>query len=46
MATLAEELDSKLHTWKRETAAEVRERIAEVIVIVIQRSLHVPPLGA
>lgn len=28
---LAEKLDSKLRTWKPETAAEVRERVAEVI---------------
>jgi len=31
MDTLAEKLDSKLRTWKPETAAEVRERVAEVI---------------
>jgi hypothetical protein len=29
MDTLAEKLDSKLRTWKPETAAEVRERVAE-----------------
>jgi hypothetical protein len=28
---LAERLDTKLRTWKPETAAEVRERVAEVI---------------
>jgi hypothetical protein len=28
---LAEKLDTKLRTWKPETAAEVRERVAEVI---------------
>jgi hypothetical protein len=31
MDALAEKLDTKLRTWKPETAAEVRERIAEVI---------------
>lgn len=31
MDTLAEELDSKLRTWKPETAAQVRERVAAVI---------------
>lgn len=31
MDALAEELDAKLRTWKRETAAQVRERVAEVI---------------
>ena len=31
MDALAEKLDTKLKTWKPETAAQVRERIAEVI---------------
>lgn len=31
MDALAEKLDTKLRTWKPETAAEVRERVAEVI---------------
>ncbi|MBS1823919.1 MAG: hypothetical protein JST93_01240 [Acidobacteria bacterium] len=31
MDALAEMLDTKLRTWKPETAAEVRERVAEVI---------------
>jgi hypothetical protein len=31
MDSLAEKLDTKLRTWKPETAAEVRERVAEVI---------------
>jgi hypothetical protein len=31
MDTLAERLDTKLRTWNAETAADVRERIAEVI---------------
>ena len=31
MDALAEELNAKLRTWKPETAAEVRARIAEVI---------------
>lgn len=31
MDALAEKLDSKLRTWKPETAAAVRERVAEVM---------------
>lgn len=31
MDALAERLDIKLRTWKPETAAQVRERVAEVI---------------
>ena len=31
MDALAEELDTKLRTWKPETAAQVRERVAEMI---------------
>ncbi len=31
MDALAEMLDTKLRTWKPETAGEVRERVAEVI---------------
>ena len=31
MDILAEKLDEKLRRWKPETAAEVRERVAEVI---------------
>ena len=31
MDALAERLDEKLRQWKPETAAEVRERVAEVI---------------
>lgn len=31
MDALAEKLDSKLRIWKPETAAEVRERVTEVI---------------
>lgn len=31
MDALAEKLDTRLRTWKPETAAEVRERVAEVI---------------
>lgn len=31
MDALAEKLDTKLRTWKPETAAEVRERVAEMI---------------
>jgi hypothetical protein len=31
MDALAEQLDTKLRTWKPETAAQVRERVAEMI---------------
>jgi hypothetical protein len=31
MDALAEELDTKLRTWKAETATQVRERVAEMI---------------
>jgi hypothetical protein len=31
MDALAEKLDEKLRQWKPETAAEVRERVAEVM---------------
>jgi hypothetical protein len=31
MDTLAEKLDAKLRTWSPETAAQVRERVTEVI---------------
>ncbi len=31
MDALAEELDTKLRTWRPETAAQVRERVAEMI---------------
>jgi hypothetical protein len=31
MDALAEKLDTKLRTWRPETAAEVRERVSEVI---------------
>ena len=33
MDALAEKLDTKLRTWKPETAAQVRERVAEVIEV-------------
>lgn len=31
MDALVEELDTKLRTWKPETATQVRERLAEMI---------------
>jgi hypothetical protein len=31
MDTLAEKLDARLRTWKPETAAEVRDRVTEMI---------------
>ena len=33
MDALAERLDTKLRTWKAETAAQVRERVTEVIEV-------------
>jgi hypothetical protein len=36
MDTLAEKLDEKLRQWKPETAAAVRERVAEVIELADQ----------
>ncbi len=36
MDALAEMLDSKLRTWNPVTAAEVRERVAEVIEVADQ----------
>jgi hypothetical protein len=39
MDTLAEILDAKLRHWKPETAAQVRERVAEVIELADDDSL-------
>lgn len=39
MDILAEKLDSKLRTWKPETVAEVRERVAEVIEVADEDAL-------
>jgi hypothetical protein len=36
MDALAEKLDEKLRLWKPETAAEVRQRVAEVIELADQ----------
>lgn len=36
MDTLAEMLDEKLRHWKPETAAQVRQRVAEVIELADQ----------
>ena len=41
MDALAKELDTKLRTWKPETAAEVRARIAEVIELADEDLLDV-----
>lgn len=41
MDALAEKLDTKLRTWKPETAAQVRERIAEVIELADEDVLDV-----
>ena len=39
MDTLIERLDSKLREWKPETAAQVRERVAEIIALADQDAL-------
>ena len=41
MDALAEKLDTKLRTWKPETAALVRERVAEVIELADEHVLNV-----
>ena len=41
MDALAETLDTKLRTWKPETAAQVRERVAEVIELADEDVLDV-----
>ena len=41
MDALAEKLDTKLRTWKPETAARVRERVAEVIELADEDILDV-----
>ena len=39
MDALAEKLDTKLRTWKPDTAAEVRDRVAEVIELADEGGL-------
>lgn len=39
MDALAEKLDDRLRHWKPETAADVRERISEIIDLADQGSL-------
>jgi hypothetical protein len=34
MDVLAEKLNAKLHEWKPDTEAEVRERVAEILELV------------
>lgn len=41
MDALAEQLDTKLRTWNPETAAQVRERIVEVIELADDDALDV-----
>ena len=41
MDALAEKLDTKLRTWKPEVAAQVRERVAEVIELADEDVLDV-----
>ena len=41
MDALAEKLDARLREWKPETAAEVRERVAEVIEFADQDLLDI-----
>ena len=39
MDALVEQLDLKLREWKPETAAQVRERLAEIIALADQGAL-------
>lgn len=39
MDTLVERLDAKLREWKPETAAQVRECVAEIIALADQEAL-------
>ena len=39
MDALAEQLDAKLRCWQPETAAQVRQRIAEIIELADQNAL-------
>jgi hypothetical protein len=41
MDALAEQLDAKLREWTPETAAQVRQRVAEIIVLADQDVLDV-----
>ncbi|MGH9658381.1 MAG: hypothetical protein ACRD96_07535 [Bryobacteraceae bacterium] len=41
MDALAEKLDTRLRTWKPESAAQVRERVAEVIELADEDVLDV-----
>lgn len=40
MDALLERLETKLHEWKPETAAEVRQRVAEIIELADQDILN------
>lgn len=39
MDALLERLDAKLHEWKPEMAAQVRERVAEIIILADENVL-------
>jgi hypothetical protein len=41
MEALAERLDAKLREWKPETAAEVRQRVTEIIDLADQDALDI-----
>jgi len=43
MDALAEKLDARLREWKPETAAQARERIAEVIELADHGVLDIAP---
>jgi hypothetical protein len=43
MDLLLEKLDSKLREWKRETADDVRQRVAEIIDLADQDLLDLSP---
>ena len=46
MDALVEKLDARLRDWKPETAAEVRERITEVIELADHDILDIAPSRA
>jgi hypothetical protein len=41
MDALLEKLDSRLREWKPETAADVRQRVAEIIDLADQNTLDI-----
>jgi hypothetical protein len=46
MTAIAEKLDEKLATWKRETASEVERMVAEIIELADNDALDIVPSRA